>query len=122
MLTSHCAQCGGTCALDRESMHSGLAVVFRVVCSKYSKVFSISSSSKVTMQNGKRWSINLGAVLGRMITSGGLTRLNTTLACLDVPGMQKRIYTTAETLLGTEMMKQLALFMKKVTTEEREMQ
>lgn len=28
MLTSHCAQCGGTCTLDGESMHSGLAVVF----------------------------------------------------------------------------------------------
>ena len=120
MLTSHCAQCGGTCTLDGESMHSGLAVVFRAVCSKCSKVFSICSSSKVTTQNGKRWSINLGAVLGQMTTGGGLTRLNTTLACLDVPGMQKRMYTATETLLGTEMMKQLALSMEKIATEERE--
>ena len=57
---------------------------------------------------------------GQMTSCGGLTRLNTTIACLDVLGMQKQMYTATKTLLGTEMMEQLALSMEKVATKERE--
>ena len=120
VITSHSAQCGGTCTLEGESMHSGLAVVFRAVCSKCSKVFSICSSPRVVTQKGKKWSVNLGAVLGQMSTGGGLNRLNATLALLDVPGMYKRMFAATEALLGMEMMKQLATSMQKVATEERE--
>ena len=69
---------------------------------------------------GKKWSVNLGAVLGQMTTGGGLNRLNATLALLDVPGMYKRMFAATEALLGMEMMKQLATSMRKVATEERE--
>ena len=55
VFTSHSAQCGGTCTLEGESMHSGLAVVFRAVCRKCSKVFSICSSPRVVTQKGKKW-------------------------------------------------------------------
>ena len=37
-----------------------------------------------------------------MSTGGGFTRLNSTLALMDVPGMQKRMYTDAEEFLGNE--------------------
>ena len=71
-------------------------------------------------QKGKKWSVNLGAVLGQMTTGGSLNRLNATLALLDLPGMYKRMFTATEALLGMEIMKQLATSMQKVATEERE--
>ena len=76
--------------------------------------------AKVTTQNGKHWSANLGAVLAQMATGGGLTRLNTTLACLDVPGMHKRMFSATKSLLGKEMAALLATSMETVAVEERD--
>ena len=50
----------------------------------------------VQTSSGKKWMVNLGAVLGEMSTSGGLTQLNSTLALTVVPGKQKRMYTDTE--------------------------
>ena len=54
-----------------------------------------------------------------MSTGGGLTRLNSTLALMDVPGMQKRMYTDTEEFLGKEMHTYLAQSMQKVAEEEK---
>ena len=118
-LTTHSAQCGGTCKIEGERMHSGLAVILQAVCTKCSKIFSICSSPRVDTSNGKKWTVNLGAVLAQMSTRGGLTRLNTTLAHLDVPGMQKRMYSQLEEFLGIEMMRQLGTSMQEVAEEEK---
>jgi hypothetical protein len=99
-------------------MHSGLAIVFRTICSKCNQIFSISTLPRVTTQNGKQWSVNLGAVLAQMATGGGLTRLNTTLARLDVPGMQRGMFSATELLLGKEMAVLLATSTETVAVEE----
>lgn len=70
-LTSHSAQCGGKCLIEGESMHSGLAVILQASCSKCHKIFSIWTSPRVQTAEGKKWSVNIGAVLGEMSTSGG---------------------------------------------------
>ena len=54
-----------------------------------------------------------------MSTGGGLTRLNSTLALMDVPGVQKRMYTDTEEFLGNEMRTCLAQSMQDVAKEEK---
>ena len=119
-LTSHSANCGGSCVLEGETMHSGLAVIFSATCTKCKALFPFSSSPRVQTSEGKRWAVNLGAVLGHMSTGGGQQRLNTTLAYLEVPGMPKRMFSATETLLGEEMKKQLSAAMIEAGKEERE--
>ena len=63
--------------------------------------------------------VNLGAVLGEMSTSGGLAQLNSTLALMDAPGMQKRMYTDTEEFLRKEMQTHLTQSMQKVAEEEK---
>ena len=53
--------------------------------------------------NGKQWTVNLGVVLGEMATGGGLTRLNSMLAMMEVPGMNKQPYSHTEEFLGKEV-------------------
>ena len=119
-LTSHSASCEGACVLEGETMYSGLAVIFSATCTKCTACFSISSSHQVKTSKGKRWAVNLGAVLGHMSTGGGQQRLNTTLACMNVPGMPKMMFSATESLLGEEMKQQLFAAMTEAGKEERE--
>lgn len=119
-LTSHSATCGGACVLEGETMHSGLAVIFSATCTKCKACFSITSSPRVKTSKGKRWAVNLGAVLGHMSTGGGNQRLNTTLAYMDVPGMPKKMFAATESLIGEEMKQQLLAVMIEAGKEERE--
>ena len=64
--------------------------------------------------------MNLAAVLGEMSTGGGLTRLNSTLALMEVPGMHKRMYSDTEELLGKEMRQHLAHSMLEIAEEEKQ--
>ena len=108
MLTKHSAMCGGECTVQGETMHSGLAVVLSAVCSKCKQVLTINTSKRLTMNDKtKKWSVNVAAVLSQMSTGGGLSRLNNTLATMDVPGMTKCMYTATERYLGEEMKQQL---------------
>ena len=120
MLTAHSAQCGGKCTLEGETMHSGLAVIMQASCVKCGHVFSIRTSPRTETSNGKQWTVNLGAVLGEMSTGGGLTRLNSTLALMEVPGMNKRMYSETEEFLGKEMRQHLARSMQQVAEEEKQ--
>ena len=89
-------------------MHSGLAVVLSVVCSKCNSHFRICSSKQIQATDGSnKWLINVAAVLSQMGTGGGLARLNDILATIDIPGMNKKIYTATERYLGSEIKKQL---------------
>ena len=119
-LTSHSASCGGACVLEGETMHSVLAVIFSATCTKCTACFSISSSHQVKTSKGKRWAVNLGAVLGHMSTGGGQQRLNTTLAYMNVPGMLKKMFSATESLLGEEMKQQLFAAITEAGNEERE--
>ena len=85
---------------------------------KCGKIFSINSSPRVDTANGKKWTVNLAAVSAQMSTGGGLTTLNTTLAHMDVPGMQKECMPKLKNFLA-EMMQQLVLSMKTVAEEEK---
>ena len=118
MLTAHSAQCGGKCTLDGETMHSGLAVILQASCVKCGHVFSIRTRTETS--SGKQWTVNLGAVLGEMSTGGGLTRFNSTLALMEVPGMHKRMYSDTEEFLGKEMRQHLARSMQEVAEEEKQ--
>ena len=118
-LTSHSASCGGACVLEGETMHSELAVIFSATCTKCTACFSISSSHQVKTSKGKRWAVNLGAVLGHMSTGGGQQRLNTTLAYMNVPGMPK-MFSATDSLLGEEMKQQLFAAITEAGKEERE--
>ena len=72
-------------------------------CVKCGHNISIRTSPRVQTSRGKKWTINLGAVCGEMSISGGFTRLNSTLALMDVTGMQTRMYTDTEDFLRKEM-------------------
>ena len=120
MLTAHSAECGGKCTLEGETMHSGLAVIMQASCAKCGHVFSIKTSPRAQTSNGKQWTVNLGAVLGELSTGGGLTRLNSTLALMDVPGMHKRMYSNIEEFLGKEMRVHLAHSMQQAAEEEKQ--
>ena len=70
-------------------MHLCLAVIMQARASSV----DLSSPSKRLLvhktSNGKQWTVNLDAVLGRLSTGGGLTHLNYTPALMDVHGMHK---------------------------------
>ena len=99
-------------------MHSGLAMILQASCIKCGQIFSIRTSPRVQTSSGKKWTVNLGAVLGEMSTGGGLTQLNSTLALMDVPGMQKRMYTDTEEFLGEEMQTHLTQSMQEGAEEK----
>ena len=54
----------------------------------------------------KGCSVDVAAVLSQMATGGGLARLNSTLPFLDVPRMQKRMYSATDQFLGGVMKEQ----------------
>ena len=119
-LTAHSAACGGECVIDGETRF-GLASAFSATCTKCCKHFPIQSSHKITTCDGKsRWSVNVSAVLSQVATGGGLTRLNSTLAFLDIPGMQKRMYSATEDFLGEAMKQQLVVAMAQAGIEEKQ--
>jgi len=75
-------------------------------------MFSIPSSKRVKTNDGRHWEVNLGAVLGQMMTGGGASRLATTMAAVGVPSMSKQTFTTTERAWSAEMEKQLVRSMK----------
>ena len=120
MLTAHSAACGGSCFIEGET-HSGLASAFSAVCTACRRQFSIQLSHQITDSDGKRkWSVNVAAVLSQMATGGGLARLNSVLSFLDIPGMQKRMFTKTEEFIGEAMKTQLIEAMAQASTEEKQ--
>ena len=101
-------------------MHSGLGVILQASCTKCHKLFHIRTSPRVQTEKGKKWSVNIGAVLGEMTTGGGLSQLNTMLAMMDVPGMHRKMFTEMEEFIGSEMMEQLSDSMRQAADEEKE--
>ena len=96
-------------------------MVLCATCTKCKMRFPIQSSKRVTTSDGKkRWAVNIAAVLGQVATGGGLSQLNTTLAFLGVPGMQKRTFTTIESIVGDEMKLQLEAVMEVAGKAEKE--
>ena len=120
-MTAHSASCGGACEIKGET-RSGLASVLSARCSNCHQVFFVHSSSSTTAAGGQKqcWTVNLAAVLSQMSTGGGLTRLNSTLALLDVPGMHKRTYSAMEEFLGETMKQQLIHTMTEAAEAERQ--
>ena len=120
VLTTHSTSCGGSCIIEGET-RSGLASVFHATCTKCHAKFPVKSSDRITPGGSKvMWSVNVAAVLAQMATGGGLTRLNSTLSFLEVPGMQKRMYLTTEQFLGEAMQQQLFEAMAQVGVEEKQ--
>ena len=120
-LSSHSAKCGSGCVLEGDTIPSGLCVVLCGTCTKCNTRFPIQSSKRVATSDGKkRWAVNIAAVLSQVATGSGLTRLNTTLAFLGIPGMQKRMSTTIESMVGDEMKQQLVTAMEVAGKVERE--
>ena len=53
-------------------------------------------SDKTDTSEGYRWSINLLAVLGTMVTGGGAVQLTHWLAMMGIPSMSKNTFTATE--------------------------
>ena len=120
-LTSHSAKCGGTCSLQGETKHAGLAVVLAASCDKCQQQFRIRSSTQVSTADGsKKWSINLAAVMSQMATGGGKSRLDNVLTTMGVSGMPKRMFAATERFLGESMKQQLLQSMAEAGREEKE--
>ena len=114
----HSATCGGAYFIKSET-NARLAVVFSAACSKCGTHYSIRSSYQITTNDGKRrWAVNMAAVLGQISTVGGHTRLNSTLATFNFPGMSKRIFSSMEQFLGNEMKVSLLEKMEQAEVEE----
>ena len=113
-MTAHNVQCGWKYTIKGERRKRVLGPGCDLTI-----IIPIRISPQVQTSSGKKWTVNLGAVLGEMSTGGGLTQLNSTLALMDVPGMQKRMYTDTEKFLGTKMCTYLAQSMQKVAEEKK---
>ena len=82
-------------------MHVGLAAVLSVKCIKCGSAFRIASSKRVKTSDGhKRWKVNVVAMLGQMSTGGSATSLTCALTPMNVPGLNKRLYTEIEQFLS----------------------
>ena len=64
--------------------------------------------------------MNMAAVLGQMSTGGGHARLNSILGTLDIPGMNKRMFSQTEHFLGEQMKIRLLEAMQEAADEEKE--
>ena len=117
-ITMHSAECGGKCSVDGEVMHSGLAAVLKLTCNKCSKDFRLQTSNKVGTMDGKRWKVNVAAVLGQISTGGGTSALNSMLSVMGVPGMPKAMFISTERLLEKNLHESLAQKMSEAGVAE----
>ena len=119
VITQHAAKCGGEWNVTGESYRAGLASVLQVRCEECYEVFSVPSSKRIKTADGKHWEVNLGAVLGQMMTGGGASRLATTMAAVGVPSMSKQTFTSTERAWSAEMERQLITSMREAGAEEK---
>ncbi len=99
-LSSHSANCGGTCTVTREN-RSGLATTLHLACRNCAEVFTLQSSELIHSENmSRRWGVNVGAVWGQMATGGGAARLNETFAAVEVPALSKTTFVAIEEEIG----------------------
>ena len=106
-VSAHSAVCGGTCVIDGDVMHSGLAVVVKIRCTKCAQMFRL------------RWLVNVAAVLGQMSTGGGATALNSILTLMDIPRMPKSMLSATERLIGDDLHGMLTAKMAEAGQEEK---
>ena len=67
--------------------------------------FSLSHHPNRSTNDERHWEVNLGAVLGQMMTGGGASRLATTMALVGVLSMPKQTFITTERAWSVEMEK-----------------
>ena len=118
-VSTHSATCGGRCVVEGEVTHSGLAAVVTIKCTKCAQIFRLQSSKQVSTSEGKRWLVNIAAVLGQMSTGGGVTALNSFLALMGVPGMPKSMFIATERLIGDNLHDLLVAKMAEAGQEEK---
>ena len=119
-ITSHSTSCGGSCTVDGEIYHAGLASIIQVTCTKSDTVFHIKLSCFTDKSGKKHWTVNLGAVLGQMAIGGGASHLTQTMTSLGTPSMSKHTFTSTERYLSEEIEKMLAKSMIEAGKKERE--
>ena len=88
-----------------ESYGAGLASILQFSCNECSEIFSIPSSKRVKTNDGRHWEVNLGAVLGQMMTGGDASHLATIIASEGVPSISKQTFITTERAWSAEMEK-----------------
>ena len=120
-VTRHSAECGGQCIVDGEVMHAGLAAVLKISCDRCGEEFRLQTSEKVSTADGKRWKVNVAAVLGQIATGGGTSALNTTLSIMGVPSMPKDMFTSTERLLEKNIHELLVSKMIEAGVAEKEL-
>ena len=64
VVSNHSSTCGGKCSITREGHREGLASILEIACSKCKKTWQIDH--KCSAEIDSRYSVNVGAVWGRM--------------------------------------------------------
>ena len=77
--------------MNNEVYREGLTSIFEVSCDSCEEKFTMETSTKIAGSKGinERYSVNVGAVWGQMVTGGGQRKLNEMMASIGIPGMSK---------------------------------
>ena len=78
--------------IDRHGLHSVIAAE----CQGCFRVFKLHSSPKLPVKDSFKYDVNVRAVWGEMVTGGGVSHLNESLATIGVPGMTQTTLTNIE--------------------------
>jgi hypothetical protein len=74
----------------------GLHSVLAAECQGCFKIFNLQTSPKLPIKDSFRFDVNVRAVWGEMVTGGGVSHLNESLATIGVPGMTQTTFTSIE--------------------------
>ena len=102
-----------------ETFRAGLACIIEGKCLKCNATFTIPSSSRITTSTGKKfWTVNVGAVLVRMATGGGASRLQQVMGSVGVASVSQQTFTATERFITEQVKRQLSQTMLDAGKEE----
>ena len=107
--------------MNNEVYHEGMASIFEVSCDSCEEKFTMETSTKIagSKEINKRYSVNVEAVWGQMVTGGGQRKLNEMMASMGIPGMSKGTFIQIETQISTKWEDTLSTEMQTAEEEEK---
>ena len=103
-----------------ETFRARLACIIEGKCLKCNATFTIPSSSWITTSTGKKfWTVNVGAVLVRMATGGGASRLQQVMGSVGVASVSKQTFTATQRFITEQVEGQFSQTMPDAGKEER---
>ena len=74
----------------------GLHSIIAAECQGCFQIFNLNSSPKLPVKESFRYDLNVRAVWGEMVTGGGVSHLNESLATLGIPGLHQTTFSSIE--------------------------